>query len=302
MYADWTSEFDLDYEEKGLLMLFNTAKQGKKEEGLMRMAQRLGVEAELLDRSGLRELEPEMALDVEGGLYFPGDAHLYPNVLLKGLVRRLRDMGVNFLCGHAVKGLEMREGKVVGLECEVGEQDSRQEVVNVDQVLLASGSWTAGLLKGIGIRLLLQDGKGYSLTLKAPGLRPRIPTILAEAKVAITPMGNDLRIGGTLELSGLSGKVNASRVQGILDSIPRYYRNLGVPELAQAEIWQGYRPCSPDGLPYIGRPAGVENLAVASGHGMMGLSLGPATGLLVKQLLSGEEPFLNLLPYRPDRF
>jgi len=169
-------------------------------------------------------------------------------------------------------------------------------------VVLASGSWTAQLLKKVGIKMLLQDGKGYSLTLKKPLLRPRFPTILAEAKVAITPMGEDLRVGGTLELSGLSNKIDPKRLEGIIASVPAYYRNLEVPFPRSQEVWKGYRPCTPDGLPYLGRSTKLNNLVIATGHGMMGLSLGAATGKIVSQIATRQKPLIDVAAFRPERF
>jgi D-amino-acid dehydrogenase len=157
-------------------------------------------------------------------------------------------------------------------------------------------------LKKAGIKIHLQDGKGYSITLEKPKVRPRIPTILAEAKVAITPMGKDLRIGGTLELSGLSQQISTKRVQGILASVPDYYKNLPLPDQDIAKVWQGYRPCTPDGMPYIGSSRKLSNLFVGTGHGMMGLSLGAVTGKLLSELMTGQKPMLSLAPFRLDRF
>ena len=158
------------------------------------------------------------------------------------------------------------------------------------------------LLRKAGIKIYLQDGKGYSVTLEHPGLRPRIPTILSEAKVAVTPMGNDLRIGGTLELSGLSQKINQKRVEGIIESVPKYYKNIAVPFGTQTKIWKGYRPCTPDGMPYIGPSDTITNLFVGTGHGMMGLSLGAVTGKLLSQMIIREKPMLATEPFRLNRF
>ena len=146
-------------------------------------------------------------------------------------------------------------------------------------------------------KILLQDGKGYSITLKNPSIKPSIPTILTEAKVAVTPMRNDLRIGGTLEISQLSPKINAARLAGILENIPKYYPQLKIKTPPLKEVWHGFRPCTPDGLPHIGKAKKYPNLTIATGHAMMGLSLGPVTGKIVTDLLEGTgkaEPKLAL--------
>lgn len=174
--------------------------------------------------------------------------------------------------------------------------------MSIDRLLLSSGSWTARILKKLGIKMLLQDGRGYSFTLKNPPLRPVIPTILTEAKVAVTPMGQDLRVGGSLELSNLSKKINPKRLAGIYESMPSYYPDLRFENPRLDEIWQGYRPCTPDGMPYIGQSKEVENLTVATGHGMMGMSLGPASGKLVSELMMHEKPSIETRLFKLNRF
>jgi D-amino-acid dehydrogenase len=212
------------------------------------------------------------------------------------MIKLLKAAGVTFLGNTEVTDFELAAGRITGLVDQFG------GVIPVNEVLLASGSWTALLLKKAGVRILLQDGKGYSITLEGPAQRPRIPTILAEAKVAITPMGADLRIGGTLELSGLSPGVDQRRLEGIFDSIPNYYRNLEAPLTPETKVWKGYRPCTPDGLPYLGRSGKLSNLIVATGHGMMGLSLGAATGKLVSQVATGQPTFMDIGAFGVDRF
>jgi D-amino-acid dehydrogenase len=290
------NDFDFGFEERGLLMLYKTHKQAEEEEALAEKATRLGIKTEILDTKGLQKLEPEMDLDVLGGIYFPGDAHLYPNRLMAQMTARLKQMGVQFISNTEVVDFEIKNDKIEALLTNDGRE------ITVENVLLSSGSWTGTLLKKAGVKIHLQDGKGYSLTLKKPGVRPRIPTILSEAKVAITPMGADLRIGGTLELSGWSEEINLKRVQGIVESIPAYYKNLPTPNVEQSPIWQGYRPCTPDGMPYIGKSAILTNLIVGTGHGMMGLSLGAVTGKIICDLMTGDPAFMDIHPFRLNRF
>lgn len=291
-----TDGYDIKFEEKGLLMLYKTRKQEKEEEHLTEKAHKLGVAAEMLDQYGLKNIEPEMELDVLGGVYFPGDAHLYPDQLMTQLVTNLKKSGVSFISNTSIIDFKSKGSKIESL------LTSKNNEISVQNVLLSTGCWTAQLLKKVGLKMYLQDGKGYSITLKNPNLRPHIPTILSEAKVAITPMGQDLRVGGTLELSGLKNYINRARVKGIVNSIPKYYRNLNVPYSQTTKIWQGYRPCTPDGLPYIGKYNSIENLYVGTGHGMMGLSLGAITGKLLSEIISDQKPTIDLHPFRLQRF
>ena len=298
LYREMASEagFAFGFQEKGLLMLYQTQKQAEEEEKLAEKAHKLGVTAEILDANGLKKLEPEMDLEVLGGLYFPGDAHLYPNQLMVQLKAQLKHSGVTFLPNTAVVDFKCRASKIEALVTD------KNEVLSVKKVLLTTGSWSGLLLKKAGVKLHVQDGKGYSITLKNPVLRPRIPTLLSEAKVAVTPMGQNLRIGGTLEISGLSKKIDQQRIRGILESVPKYYKNLTVPFDQETPIWQGYRPCTPDGMPYIGPSQSFSNLFVGTGHGMMGLSLGAITGKLLCEIITNEKPLIPMKPFRLERF
>lgn len=290
------NNFDFSYEEKGLLMLYKTQKQAKKEVELAEQAHQLGIKAELLDIQALHRLEPEMDFDVLGGIYFPEDAHLYPNQFIAQIISALKAHNVEFISNKEIVDFKIKGTKIDALIDKSGEN------IPVKEVLITAGSWTGLLVKKVGIKIHLQDGKGYSVTLKEPSIRPRIPTILSEAKVAITPMGDDLRIGGTLELSGLSPKISQNRVQGILESVPNYYQNISLPTIETAKVWKGYRPCTPDGLPYIGKSPNLSNLTIGTGHGMMGLSLGAATGKILSELLTGQNPMLEVRPFRLNRF
>ncbi|MEL7118052.1 MAG: FAD-dependent oxidoreductase [Bacteroidota bacterium] len=287
---------DFGYEEKGLLMLYKTAKQAKAEEQLARQAGKLGIRAELYDQKGLNTLEPNLELNVLGGVYFPGDAHLSPNQLMKQLLRYLQKQGVQFKTAISIIDFKVKGSKIEAL------LDERGNVYPVEKLILTAGSWTGHLLKKVGLNLHLQDGKGYSITTENTTQTLKIPTILTEAKVALTPMGDGLRIGGTLELSGWSNRINRKRVQGIVESIPKYYNNLPITFDESTNIWKGYRPCSPDGLPYIGRAAEFSNLFVGTGHGMMGLSLGAVTGKILSELLMDQKPMMDIAPFGIDRF
>jgi D-amino-acid dehydrogenase len=172
--------------------------------------------------------------------------------------------------------------------------------LSFDDYVLAAGSWS-GLVAGkLKLNLPMQAGKGYSFTVNNVAKNVRIPSILLEARVAVTPMGDSLRFGGTMEIGGINHDINKNRVRGIVESIPKYYPEMKVdfPE----KIWHGLRPCSPDGLPYIGRTVAVENLVVATGHSMLGITLGPATGKVVSDVLEGRKSDVDLMQFLPERF
>ncbi len=288
--------FEVDYGEKGLLMLYRTAKQATKEKKFAAQARQLGLEAEILDLQGLRELDPGMDFHASGGLYFPGDAHLSPHRLMNQMITALKKRGVRFIPVTEIVDFEIEDSKIMRLI------QSDGKMVSVNQVVVSAGSWTGPLLRKAGLRIHLQDGKGYSITFKNNGTYPKVPTILSEAKVALTPMGADFRIGGTLELSGMDHRINSKRVQGILQSIPTYYRDFTLPPTTTFQVWQGYRPCTPDGLPYIGKVEKIRNLVIGVGHGMMGLSLGAATGRLICELMTEQSTSIDVRPFRLNRF
>jgi D-amino-acid dehydrogenase len=299
LYRDFYQQTGLDFklEERGILMLYQTPKKEKEERETAEMAAALGVETRSFDRAGIAGFESGTAVNALGGVYYPGDAHLYPNVLMSHLRKLLADKGAVFHSGRTVSGFEAKGKRISGVWC-------GGELHAADLTVLAAGSWSAKLLGQLGVKLLLQDGKGYSVTLRNPQERPSYASILAEAKVAVTPMGSDLRFGGTLELGGLSPRLNMPRIRAIIEAVPRYYPHLKVEMPAAGEVWHGFRPCSPDGLPYIGKVRPFENLVLATGHAMMGLSLAPATGRLVSEIVAGDSgthaEFLRF--FDPGRF
>ena len=289
-------EFSFSFEEKGLLMLYKTAHQEKEEMEMAEKAHSIGVEAQIMSPQALTAIEPEIKLDVKGGLYFPGDAHLYPNRFINDLIKYLKKNGVKFITGNGVKDFKTNNGKIVKILLDNGVEDS------VENILFSSGSWTGKMFQKLGMKLSLQDGKGYSITLDHPKVKPGIPTVLAEAKVAVTPMGDALRIGGTLEISNFSKGINKKRLEGIMESVPKYYPDLHMEMPKSEDVWFGYRPCTPDGMPYIDQSQRYKNLYVATGHGMMGMSLGPATGKMVCEIFLNQKTTISRELMRLNRF
>ncbi|HYE59541.1 MAG TPA: FAD-dependent oxidoreductase, partial [Rhodothermales bacterium] len=174
--------------------------------------------------------------------------------------------------------------------------------VEGDAFVTAGGAWTSGLVRQLGIRLPLQAGKGYHLRVDQPPAMPRHSYILMEGRVAVTPMGESVRFAGTMEIAGLDMNLNPARVRGIVRSAGRYLPDFTPAVFEKASSWVGLRPCTPDGLPYIGPTRRIPNLILATGHAMMGLSLGPITGKLVAEVLSGEAPSISLDQLAPERF
>ena len=281
--------------KEGLLMLCKTHHALEEEARTAEKARALGIPAEVLDARAAAALEPGVRMDIAGAVYFPKDCHLTPHRLMSHLKKLAQHAGVRF-----VYEAEAREIRAKGRQ--VSSVITTRGVFQAHEYVVCGGSWSPILAKTLGLKLPMQAGKGYSLTLENPPDLPRICAILTEARVAVTPMGQALRIGGTMELAGLSEEINPVRVRGIIKAVPQYYPEFHVEHFDRVQPWRGLRPCSPDGLPYLGRTRRYQNLTVATGHAMMGLSLGPISGKLVAELLAGERPSIDLQLLDPDRY
>lgn len=298
LYQELSQELPIPFAlaHQGLLMLYRSAKGEKEEIAGAEMANKLGVSAEVLSPSALKKLEPGTSLQARGGVFYPGDSHLSPHIFMRAITNALKKAGVQLLSHTTVTAWSTHTGRISQIHTQNGDS------IAVDQVVLAAGSWSQKLLQGLPIKMPIQDGKGYSITISQPRERPTIPSILSEDKVAITPMGQDLRFGGTLELGGMSRAVNPKRVEGMLAALPQFYPDIAVSQQKNTKIWVGFRPCSPDGLPYIGRSSRVPNLVIASGHAMMGMSLGPITGKLVAEIIDNRPASVDLSLLHPERY
>jgi D-amino-acid dehydrogenase len=287
--------FSFDYHERGLLMLYQTKETEHEEAETASIANGHGVVARILSAEEVQQLEPDVRVNVRGGVYFPGDAHLTPQTLVTRLIKLLKEKGVVFLTNTTVDDFEVEHEKIKSIRTNRGEQF-------FDEVIIATGSWSGQVASKLKMSLPMQAGKGYSFTLQNVERNIRIPSIFLEARVAVTPMGNTLRFGGTMEITGVDHSVSMNRVKGIVDSIPHYYPEMKVEMPKIENVWHGLRPCSPDGLPYLGRSKKISNLIYATGHSMMGLSLGPGTGKIVSDLVEGNQSEIKLAAFNPERY
>lgn len=287
--------FEFGYHERGLLMLYQTKEIEHEETETAAIANDHGIEAKILSPDEIQKLEQDVKVNVRGGVYFPGDAHITPQALVTQLIKYLKDKGVSFLTNTTVTDFDVEHGKIKSVRTSSGERA-------FDEVIIATGSWSGQVASKLKVSLPMQAGKGYSFTLQNVEKNIRIPSIFLEARVAVTPMGTTLRFGGTMEITGVDHSISMNRVKGIVDSIPRYYPEMKVAFPKVEEIWHGLRPCSPDGLPYIGRSMKISNLIYATGHSMMGLSLGPGTGKLISEIVAGKQTSILLDAFTPERF
>lgn len=295
LFTELAEDQDFGLEKRGLLMLCKTAK-GLDEEGeVSHAANKLGLKSQVVDAAGAAKLDPMVTMDVAGGVFFPEDCHLDPARFMSSIRQRVSDLGGVFESRMEIDRIETSNGTVVSVT------GSGRRFTG-SQFVLAGGSWTPRLLDSIGVKLPLQAGKGYSLTLPSPPEVPRLCSIFAEAKVAITPMGGSLRFGGTMEVGGLDLSINPARVRGIVKSVHAYFPKFNEQDFENISPWAGLRPVSPDGIPYLGQVPRISNLLIASGHSMMGLSLGPVSGRIVADMLAGDSPFRDIGPLSPGRF
>ena len=286
---------NIEFATGGLLMLCKTEEAWHEEAKVAEEAHRLGMPAEVLDSQQTKEREPNVRLDVVGSIYYPLDCHLSPSLMMRALQSHLEAMGVQFLWNTLITSVRQEGEQITAVE-------GADQTFAADEFVLCAGIWSDDLSPGLGLKIPMQAGKGYSLTLNTPPQLPRGPAILMEARVAVTPMGDKLRFGGTMELAGIDTHVNPSRVRGIVKSVPRYFPDFSESHFAAIEPWCGLRPCSPDGLPYLGRSRRIKNLSIATGHGMMGVSLGPVSGRIVADAIDGKESGFDLRLVSPDRF
>ena len=293
--ADITgNSFELKTE--GLLNLCQTQECLDHEtHGLAAIARELGIEAQVLDAAQTAALEPGTKLAVVGSVYFPIDAHITPRRLMPALTALLKEMGVKFSWNSSIYGWRTGGGRITGISTTAGD-------LFADEYVLTGGSWSPSMISGLGLRLPMQAGKGYSLTIDKPRFQLTKSLILTERRVAVTPMGESLRFGGTMEISGHSDNVRPERVEQIKAAAQAFLPEMTAADFAGIKPWFGYRPVTPDGLPYIGRLGRYTNLATASGHAMLGLTMAPISGLLIAEILTGRKPSVDLIMLNPNRY
>ena len=295
LYDEWTSLDGMDcaYEQKGVLYVYRNEHgldEGRKE---ARLLEEFGISSNILDEAQVRELVPQLRPGLAGAVQYPDDAHLEPHSFVTGLAQQAQAAGATFYEHTEALGFETEGGRITAVRTTRGDWRPRQ-------VVLATGSWSPGVARELGMNLPIQPAKGYSLTFERPADCPPIPLILAEARIGVTPMGPHLRLAGTLELAGMDFAINRRRVEAIRRAASEHVQ--GLEDLSLVEIWRGMRPATPDGLPILGRSSKWENLLLAAGHAMIGLSLGPISGEIVARLACGESPMFDLELLRQERF
>lgn len=304
-YESWFTipGFDFAYQQKGLLEIFQTDAGAEHAKHTVEKALELGLtDTKLLSKNELQDLEPQTRINGLGAILFNCDAHCYPDKLMQNLIAYLKQQGVKLISNEEVIGFE-KVTKKINKVIAVNKLHGGKNVFKGDEIIIATGSWGRETAKLLGTRIPMMPGRGYSVTLTDSPYKVNYPAVLLEGRAAITPMdGNKIRFGGTMEITSHKTPPRMNRVQGILDAVKRFYPDFDVPLPPKEKIWYGYRPCSADGLPYIGRLSKFNNVTVATGHSMLGLSLGAGTGKLVSEIVNNNSTSMEIKSFAVERF
>lgn len=287
-------DFKFHYENKGLIMAYLSAKGEKEELEVAERAVEEGLEATQLSGEELKKLEPVFSDEVLGAVHYKCDSHTTPGQFMLNLKKWLEEKGVVFKLHQEVNDFITDSGKIVGVK-------TQDATYRAEEFVLTTGTWTSSLAKSLGLNIPIQGGKGYSMDVHRPN-KISIPAILVEARIAVTPMNGFTRFAGTMEFSGNNSIISKNRIEAIASSVGKYYDTIELKEKEKSAAVSGLRPVSPDGLPFIGRASAFKNLTIAAGHSMMGWSLGPITGTLVTEIITGRPTKVNLEPFRVERF
>ncbi len=282
-----------EFEAGGTLYVYRDAKAFEDGRWLPDALKEVGLPVDVMDGAAARRLEPALDARIVGGYLNPRDGHLRPDRFVAELGRRVREMGGEILERRPVIGFTLGGDRVDAVLTAQGELRARD-------VVLALGAWSPTVARPLELRLPIQPGKGYSITFDRPQVCPRIPLILRERSVCVTAWSSGYRLGSTMEFSGYDASLNRTRLDALVRSAGEYLREPVGPR--RVEEWFGWRPMTWDDMPIIDRAPRQRNLVLATGHGMLGVSLSAITGKLVAEIVTGATPSLDLAPCRLDRF
>ncbi|WP_108808942.1 NAD(P)/FAD-dependent oxidoreductase [Aquimarina spinulae] len=295
LYSEIRSDenFTFQLEKKGLLMICQTEKMLEEEIHVGKMATKEGLPVKELSFDELKQMEPNVQLQAKGAVLYECDWHTTPQTFMDEMKAFLEASGVTIRKNEKVEDISIQNNKITSIH-------TKNTSYTADEFVLAAGSWSNLLSKKLGIKLLLEAGKGYRINAERD-LGITMPAILTEAKIAVTPMQGFTRFAGTMEIAGINHNINKVRVETIASATQRYYPDIKLSNREKEAATSGLRPVSPDGLPYIGKSNTCNNLTIATGHAMMGWTMGTSTGKLVSEIISDQKPSLSLDAYHPDR-
>jgi D-amino-acid dehydrogenase len=285
---------DCEWEPHGMLLVLDSqAGMEHQAETDKLLRETFNMPAQRFDGAAVNELEPALKPGVAGGWLYEMDAHLRPDKLLTSWHKLVEERGVVIRERCPVTAISRESGQARAIGTPQGE-------LTADTFVFATGAYTPLLNEQLGCRIPIQPGKGYSMTMARPRLCPSRPLIFEEHRVAVTPMKSAYRLGSTMEFAGYDATLNPKRL-ALLQEAARHYLHEPMGEPIE-EQWFGWRPMTYDGMPIIDRSPALANVWIAAGHNMLGLSMAPATGRLVTEMLNGQSTHLDPTPYSLRRF
>lgn len=295
----WFDEYERDgvqfeMHKQGLLMAFISKEKYQHHVDDLDVANAVGLEPRQLEGDALREQEPALADRVPYGIYFPHERGLRSETLAPGLLARAQQLGVEVRENAAFEGIVQSGDRVSAVKIADGQ-------VMCDAVVITAGVWAGRIAKTFGVNIPIQPGKGYSIEYASPPVQLQQPTSFADAKVVGSPLGDALRLAGTMEFSGFGTNINPLRVEAIRNA-PARFINGWDPTAVSAAPWAGMRPMTPDSLSVIGRLGRFDNAFIAAGHGMLGMTMAPATAEAVVEMIATNREPERLKQFSPRRF
>jgi D-amino-acid dehydrogenase len=285
---------DCEWQKKGLLFVYRKQKLLDEFASVNELlSSEFNEPARRLNGDELANFEPTLQDGLAGAWYYEHEAHLRPDRLLVSWRSVLEKRGVRFVENCELQRFEEDNGSVSLARTTVGE-------FRADVFVVATGAWTPKLARILHERIPIEPGKGYSITLPPPDNGPKTPMIFPEHRVVVTPMESGLRIGSIMEFAGYDERIHPNRIRLLTDGASHYLRDrLGE---HTSEEWYGWRPMTYDSTPVIGACPSFSNVYLATGHNMLGLSMAPATGRLVTELITAVKPHVTPQPYSAGRF
>ncbi len=288
-----SEHMDCEFETTGTLNVYRDARTFAHSYWVPQTLSECDMPVEILDGTACRKREPALNESIVGGYFNPQDARLRPDRYAAELARVIRENGGEIHESTRISGFRLDGGRIAGVVTDKGEFSGRD-------VVLALGSWSPLLARQLDLRIPIQPGKGYSITYTRPQECPRIPLTLKERAVCVTGWGSGYRLGSTMEFAGYDDSLNRKRLDALKRGAAEYLREPEGPQIL--EEWYGWRPMTYDDLPVLGPVTNLQNLMLATGHGMLGVTMSAATGLLVSEMICGRTPSLDVSAYSPARF
>ncbi len=289
-----SNSLECEWNDRGLLLVYQSKKDFEQFASTAELVGReFALDARCYAGDAVKELEPALRPGMAGGWHFPGDAHVRPDKVMTGLRKLIEAQGATVLEDAELQSIQIEDRAVRKVVTTRGDH-------RADLYVLATGAETPNFSKYVGVKIPIQPGKGYSLTMTPLQNSPRIPMIFEQHHVAVTPLDGAFRIGSTMEFAGYDRRINPKRIALLRKSAEAHLES-AIPDQVE-EQWTGWRPMVYDGLPCIGRAPATANLILAAGNGMIGLATAPATGKLVSELASNATPHLDPAPYDVGRF